>query len=612
MRDSHEKNHSLTVYVSIGLLLLLTFVVVIERLGIQAEETGTELEEVPASVVQNKKEPEELLKETLIIMDEPVAGQADVELMQVLDGLSVGYDTMATEEAATTGLPDLSEYRTVVLNTSQTEQLANSGALDEVMNWVEGGGRLWNARPNVNSAAFLNYPDAFGIEEMEAGPQEVWQFDLVTDFMIGSEGFSYELEDFETYGLNVSVTEDTVIHAVQEETETPLIWEKEYGQGRIVVNNMDIGGKSSRGIYEAQYSLLEDVFAYPVINSSVFFLDDFPAPFPEGWQEHITEHHDMDVETFFSTVWLPDMMQLEEKYGIPFTNVVVVTYQDKVAPPFDETVDKETFEFYGKLMNMSGGEIGFHGYNHQPLVLDGFRYSEDLGYNTWHSTEDIAASLEALIATTNEAFPEENPSVYVPPSNILSEEAREVMANQFEEIKTIASLYVVTGTAYEQEFDVGEDGIVNLPRTVSGLEFSEYNRWMVLNELNFHYVNSHFFHPDDLMDEDRGADKGWTYLKGTFEEYLQWLDDHAPGLRKQKASDGAKAVQRYDAATFQRTSSENGYEISIDNFYDEMYGIVRIREGTVQSVDGGKLTPLTSELYLLEATQDTITIQFDE
>lgn len=607
-----NKKHLRTVYVSIGLLLLLTLIVVIERLGIQAEETGTELEEVPVSVVQNKKEPEELVKEALIIIDEPDAGEADVELMNMLNGLSVGYDTFAVTEAASNGMPNLSDYRTVILNTTQTEQLADSGALDEVMSWVEGGGRLWNALPDVNSAAFLNYPDAFGIAEMESGIAEVWQIDLVTDFMIGSQGFSYELEDFETYGVDVTVTGDAVVHAVQEESETPLIWEKEYGQGRIVVNNMDIGGKSSRGIYAAQYSLLEDVFAYPVINTSVFFLDDFPAPFPDGWQEHITEHHDMDVETFFSSVWLPDMMQLEEKYGIPFTNVVIVTYQDKVTPPFDETVDKETFEFYGKLMNMSGGEIGFHGYNHQPLVLDGFEFSEDLGYTTWHSIDDISASLEALVSTTNEAFPEEEPSVYVPPSNILSEEAREVMANEFEEIKTIASLYVVTGNEYEQEFNVGEDGIVNLPRTVSGLEFSEYNRWMVLNELNFHYVNSHFFHPDDLMDEDRGADKGWTYLKGTFEEYLQWLEDHAPGLRKQKASDGAKAVQRYDAATFQRTSLGNDYEISIDNFYDEFYSIIRIREGTVQSVDGGTLTPLTSELYLLEATQDTITIHFDE
>lgn len=60
----------------------------------------------------------------------------------------------------------------------------------------------------------------------------------------------------------------------------PMLWERNYGKGRFVVNNHGMCEKVTRGLTAAAYSLLQDVFAYPVINSSVFFLDDFPSPVP--------------------------------------------------------------------------------------------------------------------------------------------------------------------------------------------------------------------------------------------------------------------------------------------------------------------------------------------
>lgn len=597
-------------YISLGLLAVLMAVVLIQRLGIQEEQTDGDSAEVPAVILSQKKQAEELKKESLIIIDDDEPGEREEQLAYVLESMGVGVEYLSADRLLADGLPSMDGFKTVILNTTETEIVSDSGWLDELMKWVENGGRLWSALPDVGSGVFQEYPDAFGIDSMEIKEVTISSIEMQTDFMIGSYGFVYDLEDYPTYGLDVTLTEQATVHALQKETSTPVIWEKDYGEGRVVVNNVDLLGKASRGILAAQYSLLEDVFAYPVINSSVFFIDDFPAPFPEGWEEHITEHYDMDIDTFFSSVWLPDTMELAEKYGIPFTNVLIITYTDDTHPPYDATVDKETFSFFGSLMKQNGGEIGYHGYNHQPLVLDGFEFTEDLGYMTWASVEDIHQSLRTLVDTTEWVFPNETASVYVPPSNILSDEAREVIGEEIEEIDTIASLYTVTGNEYEQEFEVAEDGTVELPRTISGLELSEYDRWMVLNELNFHFVNSHFFHPDDLLDEDRGADKGWDHLKGTFEDYLMWLEDIAPGLRKQKASDASKSVQRYDSATIERSFEDEDYVVTIDNFYDEMYCLVRISKGKVDHVEGGMLTPLTSDLYLLKADSEKVTIHF--
>ena len=47
------------------------------------------------------------------------------------------------------------------------------------------------------------------------------------------------------------------------------------------------------------------------------------------------------------------------------------------------------------------------------------------------------------------------------------------------------------------------------PRIISGYIFEPDVYVAALSELNFHLVNTHFQHPDDVLDEDRGAKLGW-------------------------------------------------------------------------------------------------------
>ncbi|MDZ7835464.1 MAG: DUF2194 domain-containing protein [Alkalibacterium sp.] len=153
---------------------------------------------------------------------------------------------------STEGLPSLEGYRTVVLNTIQSEVIVESGELDELMNWVREGGRLWNVLPDMNSEIFQRYPEVFGIVSMKSETVSVsTNLIVLTDFMIGSKDFIYNLEDFSTYALDVTLDTHTVIHAIQSDTNTPLIWEREVGKGRIVVNNIDLIEKSSRGMLAA-------------------------------------------------------------------------------------------------------------------------------------------------------------------------------------------------------------------------------------------------------------------------------------------------------------------------------------------------------------------------
>jgi hypothetical protein len=49
-------------------------------------------------------------------------------------------------------------------------------------------------------------------------------------------------------------------------------------------------------------------------------------------------------------------------------------------------------------------------------------------------------------------------------------------------------------------------------------------------------------------------------------------------------------------------------EITLDNFYDDAQLLVRFNSGTPDEVQGGELTHMTGDLYLLAATQDVVRI----
>ena len=136
-----------------------------------------------------------------------------------------------------------------------------------------------------------------------------------------------------------------------------------------------------------------------------------------------------------------------------------------------------------------------------------------------------------------------------------------------------------------------------------------YMRLAAMSELNMHYVSTHFMHPDDLLDVDRGAEEGWEMYKGGFEDYLKWLSAAAPDLRKQTGTECAGAIQRYSQLTVTTESTPTEWTLTLGNFVDEGWLFFRANEGTPGRVTGGELTNLTGNLYLLKANADTIHIE---
>ncbi|HBL85281.1 MAG: hypothetical protein A2Y17_03540 [Clostridiales bacterium GWF2_38_85] len=588
-------------------LLVIAVFLGFERNGISVNIERGSLSYLPTNIIENKKEISTLEKECVILTssEDEYADSFCSYMEYILDAASVGYDVV---DISNSGMPELTNYRTAVCVISDLNIFDLE--IFTLTDWVRDGGRVLFFNPLIPTSSLLVISNWLSIDEGGMTYTPMTGLKITSDFMIGSENLEYSWED-PILMLDIGLSSKATVH-IRSDKGIPILWETDYGEGKFVVNTFPSTQKDTRGITLASYSLLEDEFSYPVINASTFFIDDFPAPIPNGYNEYITKFYNRDISSFMTNIWWPDMLNLSKKYGLKYTGLVIEQYTKETIAPFDRYGDLTSFIYFGSMLLDNGGQLGYHGYNHQPLVFGDFDYKNKLNYQTWKSETDVIEAFDELTTFTKMLFPEFIYDIYVPPSNILSDEGRKLLVANYPQIKTFSGIYIKEDIEYEQEFCIDEDGIINLPRIISGTSIDTYSKWLAFNELNFHYINSHFIHPDDALDPDRGAEVGWEMMRNNFEEYIGWLYDSAPNIRNLSATDTSKAIQRYATIRVSRKTQGDKYIIDIDNFYDEAYLMIRIREGEPVSVVGGGLDKLSNELYMLTAVSDHVEIKIEK
>lgn len=545
----------------------------------------------------------------LLVIDSQQEGVSDAESMLDRVLLDMKVPTVTVDLAQGDEIPTLKQYQTMVIAMPNLDPLGEH--VLQIMQWVKkGGGVMFAMTPEKTG-----YLDVIGPQiGIESSAYKYVVTEGITpskDFMLGG-GQTYMFSDPFKSSLSVALNDRAQVEAVSSNGRTPLVWRSSVESGTAVMCNIGIYVKMVRGFYASAFSLLSSAMAYPVINSAAFYLDDFPSPVPSGNGKYIKRDYNMSISEFYSQVWWPDLVRLAERYGIRFTGVMIENYGDDTKNDPVRQTDNTQFEYYGGLLLRQNGEIGYHGYNHQPLVLPNTDYGNEYTYVQWPNRKAIVDSLKELIAFQKTVLPAATSSVYVPPSNILSSEGRQIIGEDVPQIRAIASMAFPPDSSleYVQEFGVAADGVVEAPRIVSGsMVNNSYMRLAAVSELNMHYVSTHFMHPDDLLDEDRGAKEGWeTYRKG-LEDYLDWLEQSAPSIRMQTGTECAAAVQRFSGLTVSMATSDDSWDLHLGNLIDQGWLMFRANNGTPGRVRGGSLTKLTGNLYLLKATSATVHIE---
>ncbi len=504
---------------------------------------------------------------------------------------------------------DLKEKNIAVLSVTDLSVLGDR--LTSILDWVMEGHSLLILYPPYNEESFMSIAPHLGITSVGNSMTLVEGLHFTSDIMPGS---NRDLSISDPYNSSLDVTLDDSCEVFLESTgpvETPLIWRKPLGKGTVVFDNMNFLEKAYRGFHCAAYTLLEDECIWPVINGSTFYIDDFPSPVPEGDSQFIHKDFGMDIKNFYTHHWWKDVYNLSKKYNIRYTGLVIEDYSAQVEGVFPRNKDIQRFQYFGNMLLREGGELGYHGYNHMPLVPEKFDYIGQYdSYRQWVSVDAMRDAMNELAGFCHELFPNEEFHVYVPPSNIISEEGRKLLAEDFPEIRAIASLYLPddNDVSYSQEFTVTEDGMVQTPRIISGYVLDDYMRTAAMSELYFHCVNTHFQHPDDVLDTDRGAALGWEELFSRLTDYTEWLHRALPQMRNLTGSELTGAVQRYDGLQVRREDTERGIRLSLGGFNDEAWFYLRINNGKPGHVSGGSLSEAADGLYLVRAVSPELSI----
>ncbi len=590
---------------------LIAVVLFIELSGVQFNYAQTSLELLPEQKIVTKNMAVEGLDEDTLVLYSSTDKASALALEQfevILSDMKVGADII---DLSTAAVPALDGYNLVIPLFSDLSPMGNS--LVDICHWVHSGGNVLfplTLDKNAYSSAVEN---KIGVEA-SFGYSLVDSIYINEDFMLGG-GRAFAVPDAYESARTVELNPKTTkVHAsIGKKGGVPLVWEADYGKGKFVVNNFGMCDKAYRGFFAASISLFNDVFLYPVINGSTFYLDDFPSQIPEGNSEYITRDFGTTIRDFYINIWWPDMMNLSDKYGLKYTGLAIECYDDAVDGTTDATPDTATFLNFGNMLLRKGGELGYHGYNHQPLCLDGRDYKGIYDYKTWKSEKAMVKAFDHLVDFCDELFPDVNMSVYVPPSNLMAEEGRRILLENFKQVTTLSGIYLPDDAldfTLLQEFEVDKNGVVDQPRIISGCDIDDFMTMGALSELNFHYVNNHFTHPDDSLDPERGAELGWRELYKRFDSYMNWLYTSAPGLRNFTGSELSAAVQRFVAVAPHTELAQDKLTISINNFYDDAQFMVRFNSKEPNKVLGGSLTHLSGNLYILDANKDTVTVTF--
>lgn len=599
-----------------AVFIAMAAVLLIERAGVQYSAGQHKLGMLAATDATPASSAIFGQKPTCLVIsdsDQDSVDEAKEQFDQILLDMKIAHRDIDIAADGADAIPSLASFDRVIVLMPSLDALGTH--LTDLMSWVGAGGSLMLAMTPENSGYLQAIAPKLGIDTVGYEYTTAESIVPSKDFMLGG-GQRYEFSDPFKSSLLVSLRETAHVWAKTGDTGAPLVWSSDCGSGHTVVCNIGIYDKVMRGFYAAAISLLGDATAYPVINSAVFYLDDFPSPVPSGDGTYIKCDYGLSIADFYTKVWWPDLQKLAQKYDIRFTGVMIESYEDvvnQVEPA--RQADTTQFRYFGGMLLQMGGELGFHGYNHQPLALSDTDYGTLYDYKTWKNKDTLVAALNELIAFQDEVLPNAHGTVYVPPSNILSARARKIIGKDAPRIKTIASTYFEDGTdlPYVQEFGVASDGIVEQPRIVSGgMVDDTYMRLAAVSELNMHYVSTHFMHPDDLLDPDRGAKEGWEVYKGGLTDYLDWLTTSAPDLRHQTGSECSGAIQRFASVTVNVDTAADAWTLSLGNFHDEAWLMFRANNGEPGAVSGGEITHLTGNLYLVKATDKTVLIERKE
>lgn len=423
--------------------------------------------------------------------------------------------------------------------------------------------------------------------------------------------------------FGMAIEDDCKVLAWSKE-QIPLLWEKRYGKGRILYTNASFfSDKITRGLMNQWVAYGNDWYIAPFLNAKLIHIDDFPAPIPRTVNKVIQNEYNMSTRDFYKQIWWKDMLEIAKQRNLIYSGFIILDYNNAVHKEDMKEISQITLEdldIEGRELFLHGGEIGIHGYNHNPLVQEGDIDFEALSYHPWKNEEDMAAGMNELLKYIRKMFGTKiKLYVYVPPSNILKEEGKAALVKNYPDLNVISSIfYGDERGSYASE--IGRDKIIpklfNFPRFSSGFYYEKDDMWSLFNAIAVYGYWAHFVHPDDVISDDRGKDKTWNELKQEFDKVIGEVQANLPYLEPMRASELTQRYLNIEDLKIQSEKKENKIYIGMENYREPFYMTIRIKNNAITKISSGTFKEVydteDSKIYLLHVESPDLVITLGE
>ena len=422
--------------------------------------------------------------------------------------------------------------------------------------------------------------------------------------------------------MKVELEKSLTIFA-RDKDNNPILWEKIYGSGRILYTNASIfSDKVTRGLMNQWIAYGNNWYITPILNARVMHIDDFPAPIPRTENPIITNNYHVSTRDFFRQIWWKDMIEIGKKRNVIYSGFIIVDYNHSVSREEMKEISDlnlKDLSLNGRELFTSNGEMGIHGYNHNPYLY----YSKDvdfkgLNYLPWESQENMGESAKELLKYVKKLFGKKvKLYTYVPPSNMIEKEGIEVLAKYFPDLKAVSSVFY--GTEGEGVYiqEVGKNKIAptlyDLPRFSSGFYYDEDEMWDAFNAFAIYGYWSHFMHPDDLIDPERSRNKPWSQLKLEFEKMLISFEEKLPFVEPMRSVDMTKKYMNIEDLEIYSEKKGSELHIGLKNFRNPFETLIRLnRNNEIKKISSGSYREVystgSSRIYLVNIENENTII----
>ena len=384
----------------------------------------------------------------------------------------------------------------------------------------------------------------------------------------------------------------------------PLIWDLDYGSGKILVmNNSLMTYKSSGGFFLSVMSHVNGPLMYPVINAKAFAIEGFPIPSDVN-SDYLKKEYLRSGSSFLRELWWPSMARLSASAGIRYTAGVLTGYASEASFASGAVLSEDMdFGFYAKEIARYGGEIAFTGFNQKPLFFSNLKAGMD--FDPWSSPETAGLRTGESLNWIAEILPRYRLYTFLPTERVMDDEGYEIIRGLMPELQAVCGDFTDKQRFY-QNFTVDEYDIAQFPVVTSGFVMEDIDSWNLMNAVTANGVIFHSANAADVMLET-DPDKNWSSISQDFLQFCESYMGDTP-LDSLTVTEAALRLREMESMKVSLEYGESSIDVRIENMPQKASFMLLSPDTRPENQPGIACSEIHEGKYLVTAVLEEFTL----